>query len=245
MVTDSENKPTPPAQQMALDIRWTDIASLDSFVVGANQQALDAVRRAAMGFGERLLFLYGNGPVGKSHLLQAACRDAGERGFKAAYLPLREFQGMPPASVLAGMESMELLALDDLQVLAGEPDWEENFFYLFNRTRASGGHMLLSADCRPADLSLILPDLASRLQWGLTLRLEPLDDEGKLQGLQARAAARGLELPEDTGRFLLSRFPRDLGGLFELLDRLDGASLAAQRRLTIPFVRQVLGAGEG
>lgn len=245
MAADSEKTSAPPVQQLALDIRWTDIASLDSFVAGANQQAVDAVRRAAMGFGERLLFLYGPGPLGKSHLLQAACREAGERGFKAAYLPLREFQGMPPGSVLAGMESMDLLALDDLQVLAGEADWEEHFFYLFNRTRASGGHMLLSADRRPADLSLVLPDLASRLQWGLTLRLEPLDDAGKLQGLQARAAARGLELPDDTGRFLLSRYARDLGGLFQLLDRLDGASLAAQRRLTIPFVRQVLGGEEG
>ena len=69
----------------------------------------------------------------------------------------------------------------------------------------------------------------------------PLDDAGRLQVLQLRAQGRGFELPDETGVYLLRRYPRDLPALCGLLERLDQASLVAQRRLTIPFVKAVLG----
>ena len=64
----------------------------------------------------------------------------------------------------------------------------------------------------------------------------------KLHALMAGARRRGLELPVATGRYILRHTARDMGSLLTLLDRLDLASLAAQRRLTIPFVRVLIGA---
>jgi DnaA family protein len=93
---------------------------------------------------------------------------------------------------------------------------------------------------RPDQSGFGLADLASRLGWGVTYSLKPLGEDDVLKALTSRAAARGLELPEETAQFLLRRFPRDLSSLFVLLDALDVASLVEQRRLTIPFVKSVL-----
>ena len=86
-----------------------------------------------------------------------------------------------------------------------------------------------------------MPDLRSRLGWGLIYQLKVLDDQQRLQALQLRARQRGCEMPYETGRYLMRRLPRNMAALFDLLDQLDEASLVAQRKLTVPFVKSVLG----
>ncbi|MER2890704.1 DnaA inactivator Hda, partial [Escherichia coli] len=100
--------------------------------------------------------------------------------------------------------------------------------------------LLITGDRPPRQLNLGLPDLASRLDWGQIYKLQPLSDEDKLQALQLRAKQRGFELPEDVGRFLLKRLDREMRTLFDTLDQLDRASITAQRKLTIPFVKDIL-----
>ncbi len=231
----------PISPQLALDIGLDSGASFASYFVGANAEVVDAVRALAEGRGESLLYLYGASGLGKSHLLQAACRLAAEHGLLVAYVPMREAVSWSP-QMLDGLENMGLVAIDDLQAIAGSAEWQEALFHLFNRLREAGGRLLLGAERRPAELGLALPDLVSRLQWGLVLRLQDHDDAQKLAGLRFRARLRGLELPEDTAQYLLAHYPRELNALFQLLERLDAASLMAQRRLTIPFVKQVLAA---
>lgn len=232
-------RPTTLTPQMALDLGLDAGCSFASYFVGANAVAVDAVRALAEGRGEPLLYLYGAAGLGKSHLLQAACRLSAEAGQPVAYLPLAEARQWSP-DVVDGLELMSLVALDDADALAASPEWQEAVFHLFNRLRAAGGRLLIAAERKPGDLQLGLPDLVSRLQWGLVLRLQDHDDAQKLAGLRFRAHLRGLEMPEDTAHYLLSHFPRELATLFRLLDQLDEASLISQRRLTIPFVKQVL-----
>ena len=99
----------------------------------------------------------------------------------------------------------------------------------------------MAADQSPVHLEVTLPDLASRLSWGMVYQLEPLEDEEKVQALLLRARHRGLNLTDDVSRFVLTRGPRDMAGLFEVLEQLDQASLRAQRKLTIPFVKAEMG----
>lgn len=228
--------------QLALDMRLDPGTTFSSYFAGANGEAVDAVKALAEGCGETVLFLYGSRGLGKSHLLQAACRLVADRGERVAYLPLAEAVRWPSAMV-EGLEAMSLVALDDVDAVAGSPEWEEALFHLFNRLRATEHRLLLAAPHRPADLGLSLSDLVSRLQWGLVLRLQDHDDAQKMASLHFHAQLRGLELPEETGRYLLAHYPRELPFLFRLLDRLDQASLMAQRRLTVPFVRQILQQG--
>lgn len=223
--------------QLPLGLRLGDHARLRNFFAGPNAELLAGLRALPEGRGERLLYLSGAPGTGKSHLLQAVCAAARERGRTAWYLPLDP--GLAPA-LLEGLERQELVCLDDLQRVAGHAAWEEALFHLYNRVRERGGALVVAGQGRPEELGLGLPDLVSRLCWGLLYRLQELNDAERLAALQLRAAHRGLDLPDDSGDYLLRRCPRDLPALCELLDRLDTASLAAQRRLTIPFVRSVL-----
>lgn len=227
------------AVQLPLAIGWNDGASFEQLVPGPNRQAVAEVKAAAEGVAGGLLYMYGEPGSGRTHLLQAACRLCGERGEPAVYLPLGKEPGLVPA-LLDGLEGMALIALDDLECIAGQSDWEEALFHLYNRVIDAQGRLLISAGSRPADLGITLPDLESRLKWGLVHRLQALTEAELMQALELRARTRGLELPAETGRYLISRFPRDAASLFSLLDRLDHAALAAQRRLTVPFVREVL-----
>jgi len=219
-----------------LRIGLRDSATYANFLPGANAAALYTLQQAI----EPFVYLWGGSGCGKSHLLQAACHAEAERDGSPAYLPLREL-ATADSSICQGLEHMSLVCLDDLQAVVGQRGWEEALFHLYNGVRESGGRMIVAADASPFALAVELPDLRSRLGWGPVFALQALDDAGKLSALQLRAQVRGIELSDEVGAYLLRRAPRDMHALFALLERLDQASLAAQRRLTIPFVRELLG----
>ncbi len=224
------------AKQLSLGVKLPDATRFENFYPGPNAEAVEQIIRLA---GGESLYLHGPAQSGRSHLLQAACRQQSEQQAQAFYLPLQDLCDKDPA-LLEGIESAALVALDDIDAVAGKVEWEEALFHAFNRMRAAGVRMLLSAADRPEAIGIRLPDLVSRLTWGMIYKLQPLGDQDRLAVLQLRARQRGLELPNDVGEFLLKRMPRGLAALCDLIDQLDDASLAAQRRLTIPFVKSVL-----
>jgi len=222
-----------PAYQLPLQIQLNDAATFDNFFAGVNHEAVDILRSGM----EPYLFLWSGEASGKTHLLQAACH-ALPQG-QAIYLPLTELS-QQPVELLEGLEQFALVCLDDVQAIAGHAQWEEGLFHLYNRLRELGGHLCVTSEVSPEQLNVQLPDLLSRLKWGPVFQLLPLSDEDKIRAMQLRANRRGFELPDDVAKYLLNRYPRDLHSLLMLLDKLDSASLQAQRRLTIPFVKQLL-----
>lgn len=225
--------------QLPLGLALRESARFESYFSGPNAEAVNSLRASAEGCGDALVFLAGAAGLGKTHLLQAACQQAAGAGRTVSYLPLTQLSGLSPA-VLEGLERMDLVCLDDVDAVAARADWERALFDLFNRHRECGGTLLATAARRPDTCGILLADLASRLGWGVTYVLRPLDEDTLFAAVTYRAHARGLDLPEETARFLLRRFPRDLPALCDLLDRLDQASLIARRRLTIPFVKAAL-----
>jgi DnaA family protein len=229
--------------QLPLGVRLRDDATFANYYPGANAAALGYVERlceADAGWTESLIYLWGGEGVGRSHLLQAACLRFEQRGEQAVYLPLAEVADYGP-ELLDGLDQAELVCLDDLDAVAGRADWEEALFHLFNRLRDAGRRLLLAATASPRELPVALPDLQSRLTLALVFQLHALSDEDKLRALQLRASRRGLHLTDEVGRFILTRGERSMSALFELLERLDQASLQAQRKLTIPFLKETLG----
>jgi len=224
---------------LPLGLALRDSARFESFFPGPNTEAVRCLQLAAAGEGETLVFLCGAAGLGKTHLLQAACHAAARCEQAAAYLPLHELRVLSP-DLFEGMEELRLVCVDDVEAIAGLPEWETGLFHLFNRMRESGSRLLVTASGRADRIGLQLPDLVSRLGWGVVYTLSPLDEASVQAALKHRARGRGLELPEETAAFLLKRIPRDLASVFDLLDRLDEASMVEQRRLTIPFVRSVL-----
>ncbi len=224
--------------QLPLALRWPPRQRFDHFHAGANAAALAAVRALALQAGAPWVYLHGPAGSGRSHLLMAACQAASLAGRRVQYLPLATLTDC--AAALRGVAGSELLALDDIGVIAGDSDAEHALFDLYNRTRAEGNALLFAADATPARLGIELPDLRSRLGACTQFALKPLDDDERRAVLKAQAAARGIELDDSVLDWLFARYARDLGALLDLLDRLDQASLAAQRRITIPFLREFL-----
>jgi DnaA family protein len=229
--------------QLPLGVRLRDDATFANYYPGANAAALDYVERlceADAGWTESLMYLWGGEGVGRSHLLQAACLRVEQRSEQAVYLPLAEVVEYGPA-LLDNLEQCELVCLDDLDAVSGRSDWEEALFHLFNRLRDSGRRLLVAASKSPRELAIRLPDLQSRMTLALVFQLHSLSDEDKLRALQLRASRRGLHMSDEVGRFILTRGERSMSALFELLERLDQASLQAQRKLTVPFLKETLG----
>ena len=217
-------------------------------------QRLQGYRNAASGLLELLsmlasgqhvghasAFLSGASGSGKSHLLLATCAEAGDCAI--AYLPLKLF-GVRAADALEHQGAVQLACVDDVQAIAGDRAAEIALFDLHNRVRDSGGALLYAADATPLQLEIALPDLRSRLAQSAQFALLVPDETQRRAILRERAVARGLEIDEAVMDYLFRRVGRDLGTLTTLLDRLDRASLAAQRRITVPFLRNVMEAQE-
>ena len=123
----------------------------------------------------------------------------------------------------------------------GTSAWEEALFALCNEVLDAERSLVVSAAMSSRECPIVLPDLQSRLARLATFQVQSLGDDERVQAMQLRAKLRGLDLPDETARYLLSRSRRDMASLYELLDKLDSEALRAQRRLTIPFVKEVLG----
>jgi DnaA family protein len=223
-----------PMEQLPLRVRLRDSARFASFVPGANREAGHVLADPA---GPRAVWLWGKPGSGKTHLLQAACAAAGERGDTAAYF---ELATVPSNDVLEGCETLHLVCLDGLEHVAADAVWNAAMFRLYTLLQETGGRLVVASAPPPASLDFTLPDLRSRLLAASVHQLLELDEAGLCEALRLRAAGRGLELSEEAALYLVHRLPRDTHSLFDVLERLDDASLAAQRRLTIPFLKKVI-----
>jgi DnaA family protein len=225
-------------QQLPLGVRLPDRAVFASFLPGRNREALEHAGRIAAGEAAGASWICGPPSSGKTHLLQAVCSQAAESR-RAGYFPLAQLVSLG-VGVLEGLPQLQCVCLDDLQCVAGQLEWEKALFGLLRELEECGGALVMAAPPPPAQIPWALPDLGSRCAAGVVLQLRALDEQEQQQALQLRARLRGFELPEETLRWLQRRFPRDMRRLYGLLDTLDEAALAAQRRLTVPFIREVL-----
>lgn len=227
-------------KQLALAIRLNDEATMSDFCWGDNRLLQEQLQKTLSGHGERFLYLWGSSGSGKSHLLQACCQEL-THSHSAIYLPLSDLKEWGP-DILEGINEQTLITIDDIDAVGMDKAWEEALFHLYNRIRDNERTILIiSGKQTPANLSLSLPDLRSRLSWGLVIKLAELNDEDKIDTLKMHAKKRGFELPKSVGRFLINRCARNMHDLHTLLNRLDEASLIAQRKITIPFVKDILG----
>ena len=221
--------------QLALPLRLADHAVFESFLDTGNETLVAMLAALADGIGDGC-WLWGPSAAGKSHLLQAACNKAGDN---SVYVPLNVLADAGPA-ILEGLASRDLICIDDLDRVAGDTNWEAALFELCNQILDNNRRLLVTSVTSPRACPIELPDLQSRLVRLPAFQVQVLAETGRMQALQLRARHRGLELPDDTARFLLKRSRRDMASLYALLDKLDVAALRAKRRLTIPFVKNVI-----
>lgn len=218
-------------RQLPLPVQLDVEARFDTFFAGSNASVVAAVKSPpAPG-----IWLSGRVGSGRSHLLQALVAERSPGS--AMYLPLeRAF----PVSVLDDLPPDMVVCLDNIEQVLGDAAWERALMVLYERVLIGSGRLVIAAADAVRQTAVVLPDLRSRFQALVGLRLEFLDDQAQGEALRLRARFRGLELPEETLRYLMSRLPRDPASLYAWLARLDEASLSEQRKLTVPFVSEVM-----
>lgn len=225
--------------QLALGVRLRDDARFENFHGERNAGAAARLVSLCASTDRFMAVVCGDKDTGKSHLLQAACRRADELGRTSVCMSIEELLRFGPEA-LDGLDSPSLVALDDIDLIAGNPGWEEAVFHLYNRVTDQGHSLLISLRDLPGALTFELEDLVSRLRHGLVIQLGIYRDDDRMTILQSRAEQRGLVMSDEVAVFILRRAPRKLAALLEILDRLDENSLRAQRKLTIPFVKSVM-----
>lgn len=236
------------ALQLLLPIYQVDDETFDNFYAENSPILLDSLQQNFSDVHQPFFYIWGGKSCGKSHLLKAVSNYYLQNQRSSSYIPLSKSHYFSPM-VLDNAAQLDVICLDDIQAIAGNEEWEVAIFDLFNQIREqqslfSNGHktlLLISADCPPHELKIKLPDLRSRLIWGEVYHLNHLNDEQKQKILKTSAYQKGIDLPDEVATFLLKRLGSDLQVLLTELERLDRASLQAQRNLTVPFVKEVLG----
>ena len=228
-------------QQMPLDVQLDDFAVFATWLTGPNGSLVHVLRELSTSADHAVCWIHGGAETGKSHLLQACVAEADRCRYRATYLPLGSDHSLVPAMV-QDMAALDLICIDEIDAVAGDSDWEQALFNLFEGIRENGSRLVMAAEHAPAHCSFDLPDLVSRFSSGATFRLQPLSDADKIAAMQLRAEWRGIEMPDDVAHFLFRRVARGNRQLFALLERLDRQALTEQKRLTIPFVRAFLAA---
>lgn len=227
------------AEQLPIQFDIKAEQSFSSFYTASHQQVVKHLTDTSSGQGDRQIYLWGAQGSGKSHLLHACCLQAHPLQRTSFYLCLQKKQ-LPPPGVLDGLEALDLVCIDNIENCAGDSAWELALFNFYNLNRESDHQLIISAQCPPSLLPLELPDLKTRMNWGLTLKLQDLSDTERVAALTCKANNLGFEISPQVGQFLNKHYVRDLPALWDLLPKLEQATLIAKRKLTVPFLKQIL-----
>jgi DnaA family protein len=222
--------------QLVLPLQLQDHAVFESFWSAGNDELVAyLIELSGNGTGPGC-WIWGASATGKTHLLQAICDRSGDR---SVYLPFDiAIEAGPEA--LEGLENRQFICLDDIDIITGISKWERALFELYNQALDSGGILIISANATARECGFELKDLESRFTGLPPFYIQALADSDRVKALQLRASIRGLDLPQETANYLLTRSKRDMTSLYALFDRLDLEAFRAKRRLTIPFVKTVL-----
>ena len=221
--------------QIPLALKLPQGKDFENFHPGDNHELIENLQS----FAHSPVFIWSQPGNGRSHLLQALCNFATEKNRQAFYLPIKEIVSLG-TGILAGLDEMELLCIDDIELIAGDMEWEEALFHLYNRIRENDHHLVVASSVALNSLNLSLNDLKSRLGWGLNYYLQPLSEQHKKEAIQQRAREKGFDMSDDVIGYMQKHLPRDSHKQFALVEKLDQASLSAKRKITIPFLKEVL-----
>lgn len=228
-----------PGDQMALRFPPRRRCTLSEFEPGANAELMHRLAAPPTGEVFTCTWITGGEGTGKSHLLQAACAAVNDAGGAAAYLPA-DLAGAGP-KVLEGLAGLNRIAVDDITLWLGNRELEAALLGLYQGLLAGNASLVVASTAAPAAAAFALDDLASRLRAAQTYRIGPLDDDDRARLLMRAAAHRGMELTADVASYVLTHASRSTPSLLALVDRLDSATLARKRKLTVALAREVLG----
>lgn len=223
--------------QLPLDIDIQEHQTLSNFFWHGNEVLKNQLELSLKNEGERFFYLWGSEGSGKSHLLKALTQKVGSNAIYLSLEQLKEYG----SDIFEGIDQLDLICIDDIEAVSGNKDMEVGLFHLYNKIRDNNrSHLIIATPNNLKNLTIELPDLRSRLAWGLVFQMHELSEENKLKVIEKQAHEKGFELPEKVGLYLIKHCARSMHQLTETINTLDKASLIAKRKLTIPFVKEIL-----
>ena len=225
--------------QFPLEFEFQSNHGFNTFFSAPNQSIVEHLQAFVLGTSDTQIFLYGETSLGKSHLLQASCQLAHQEGRHSFYYPFDK-KRLPPLSIFEGLETLQLVCLDNIDRILGHLDWEQTLLNFLNQQQEMGGRLIMASQAPLESLDIKLEDLKMRLNSGVILKLNALQQDEIIAALIHKANYMGIIISQKVGRFLVPHYAFDLPSMWVLLEQLDKATLSAQRKLTIPFLKQLL-----
>lgn len=226
-------------EQYPLHFEFRANQTFDDFFAGANAPIINDLKRCILSQGEQQIFLWAKTGQGKSHLLQACCHYAQQNEKQSFYLDLARYRFHKPA-IFLGLDDYEIACIDNVDAVIGLEKWERALSAFMQRHYERGHRLILSATDLPNHMMIKTADIKANLSWGLMVQLKTLVNTNSVDALIFRADAMGLEISPQVARFLTIQHQAELDNLWAMLEKLDRASLSAKRKLTLPFLKQLL-----
>jgi chromosomal replication initiator protein len=227
--------------------------TFSTFVIGkSNQFAVAAAKSVADGAGAAQrynpLFVYGGVGLGKTHLLHAVGHASQEQGRSVLYVSAEHFLNEFVNAIRANKNdefrlryrNVDLLLVDDIQVIAGKEQTQEEFFHTFNDLHGEGRQILLTSDRPPRALPQFTERLRSRFEWGLIVDIQPPDFETRVAILRNKADRMGVQVPSDVLDFIAERVQDNIRELEGALNRLLHYANVDGARLTVDLAALAL-----
>ena len=208
-------------------------SSLSKFFVPLGSEGL--VKALSNKDGDDIV-ITGKKGFGKSYLLQSMCNDHSSDSFSVSYIPLREAIKLQP-ELLDGLESLDLVCIDDLEKIASNKEWQVACFNLINHCSESGCRLIFS--CMEGEDDFF-PDLLSRLKKMTNYKINPTPDSQLADALKFIASNLRIPIKDKEINFLLNTCSRDLPKLIVSLKEIDSLSMESKRKITIPLIKELL-----
>jgi DnaA family protein len=227
------------AAQIALPLSFDRQFSFDNYFSQQGELIIANLKALITAKGESMIGLWGKSDSGKTHLINACAHFSRQRGTSFQLYDGSEL-AQCDADSFENLATCQVLAVDNLDVLCGIQKWEEKFYQIINSSKNEGSKLIFTLSENPSYLDCRLADFQSRLSWGLLLQLQLTGDTDIGDVIKLRAGLLGIELSKEVIAYLLVHYSRQLSTQIEILRVLDRASLSAQKKITIPLIKQTL-----
>ena len=233
--------------QLPLKIGLKEDANFDTFVAETEVVAMGVAKfqQGLINSRSDFILLEGESKSGKTHLLQAACRFFSEKQSSekssAVFLPLsdKSLPLVPP--ILEGLETVNLICIDDVDEIIGKKEWELALASLIVKSQVLGKKMIVSSKLAINNWAIVTKELSDAMMAASTVKLSRLKKtEEIIEALTKRSKETGFEFSFKLGDYLIKKFSSNLSELIEALDFIEKASIIQKRKITIYFVKQIL-----
>jgi chromosomal replication initiator protein len=131
--------------------------------------------------------------------------------------------------------------IDDIQFLSDHEQTQEEFFHTFNTLYQDHKQLILSSDRGPDELKDLEHRLISRFNWGLVARIDRPSYETRVAIVNKKAAARGIELPEDVSCFIASKVESNTRELEGAISKVAMLAKVSDEPISLRVAEEALG----